>query len=100
MTITQLKRKVTSILKANNIQKSESTKSKIKACNLMTEGFYYTKGERSWEVNLSYICTNGNIDKKQFEEKIIKEMYNILVSEMDESWFTLEGNAIILSADE
>jgi hypothetical protein len=100
MTITQLKRKVTSILKANNIQKSSNTQSKIKSCNLMTEGFYYTKGNRSWECNLSYICTNGNIDKKQFEEKTIKTMHNALVVEMDESWFKLNGNTIILSADE
>jgi hypothetical protein len=100
MTITQLKRKATSILKANNIQKSASVKSKIKSCNVLTEGFYYTKGERSWEANLSYICKNDNIDKKQFEKDTIERMYNTLVSKMDESWFELKGNTIILSSDE
>jgi len=100
MNITQLKRKATSILKANNIQKSASTKSKIKACNVLTEGFYYTKGDKSWEANLSYICTNNNIDKKKFEQDTIIKMYNVLIEEMDESWFRIDGNMIILSSDE
>jgi hypothetical protein len=100
MTIIQLKRKATSILKTNNIQKSESNKSKIKSCNVLTEGFYYTKGDRSWEANLSYICKNDNVNKKQFEKDVIIKMYNALVAVMDESWFKLEGNTIILSSDE
>jgi len=76
------------------------TQLKIKACNVLTEGFYYTKGERSWEANLSYICTNNNIDKKKFEKDTIIKMYNVLIQEMDESWFKLDGNTIILSSDE
>jgi len=100
MNITQLKRKATSILKANNIQKSASTKSKIKSCNVLTEGFYYTKSDKSYEAELSYICTNRNIDSKQVEKDTIKRMYNILVDGMDESWFRLEGATIILSSDE
>lgn len=101
MTINQLQRKVNSILKNNNIRKSENTKTKIKGCsNMMTEGFRFSKGEKAWELNLYYTCLNRNIDKDKFENDMLVKMYNVLISEMDESWIELKDNVIILSADE